>query len=302
MKKIIKFGLIAVAILLLSAGGGFGALMAMSKSKINTNIDVGTIPAANLTIPSDPESLKEGQRLLMARGCAECHGEDLGGRMFFDSMPLARLYAPNLTAGDGSAIGGWKDEDIARAVRHGVRPSGAAVLFMPAHEFWMMPDAEMAKIIAALRQVPPVDRAREASEMGPVGHIVTALDKMPMVPATLIDHTKVRPQLTAGPTVEYGTYLGASCTGCHGETYSGGPIPGAPPEIPVPSNITFHESGLAKYTFDQFKTLMREGKKADGTDLDPFMPWKNYRHMTDDELTAIWKYLETVPKKPYGGR
>jgi len=299
MKKVLKFGLIAVAILLLGAGGGFGALVAMSNSKIDSTYD---IPAAELQIPSDPESLKEGQRLLLARACAECHGEDLGGKMFLEGMPLANLYAPNLTGGDGSAVGAWTEGDIARAVRHGVRPNGSALLFMPAHEFWSMPDAEMTKIIAAVRATPKVDRPRQACEMGPIGHVVNALDKMPMVPATLIDHTKERPLLTPGPTVEFGSYLGHGCAGCHGDTFSGGPIPGAPPEIPIPSNITFHESGLQKYSFEQFKTLLRTGKKVDGNDLDPFMPWKNYRHMTDDEITSIWKFLETVDKKPYGNR
>jgi hypothetical protein len=32
------------------------------------------------------------------------------------------------------------------------------------------------------------------------------------------------------------------------------------------------------------------------------MPWKIFSGMTDDEITALWAYLQTVPPKEFGGR
>jgi len=47
---------------------------------------------------------------------------------------------------------------------------------------------------------------------------------------------------------------------------------------------------------------MREGKKPDGADVHEFMPWKIFRSMTDEELSAIWLYLKSVPPKPFGNK
>jgi hypothetical protein len=32
------------------------------------------------------------------------------------------------------------------------------------------------------------------------------------------------------------------------------------------------------------------------------MPWQLTAQMTDDELRAIWLYVQTLPEKPYGTR
>jgi hypothetical protein len=47
---------------------------------------------------------------------------------------------------------------------------------------------------------------------------------------------------------------------------------------------------------------MREGKRPDGLDINPAMPWRLTKLTTDDEIKAVWMYLKTVPPKPYGGR
>jgi hypothetical protein len=32
------------------------------------------------------------------------------------------------------------------------------------------------------------------------------------------------------------------------------------------------------------------------------MPWKSYRHMTSDELRAVYMYLMSLPPKDFGNR
>ena len=47
---------------------------------------------------------------------------------------------------------------------------------------------------------------------------------------------------------------------------------------------------------------LREGKRKDGTAIDPAMPWKAYGQMGDAELKAMYAYLRTVPPLPKGNR
>jgi hypothetical protein len=41
------------------------------------------------------------------------------------------------------------------------------------------------------------------------------------------------------------------------------------------------------------------GQRPDGTDIDVAMPWRYTREMTDQELAALWMYLQAVPSVPY---
>jgi cytochrome c553 len=91
------------------------------------------------------------------------------------------------------------------------------------------------------------------------------------------------------------------CTGCHGERFSGGPIPGAPPDWKPAANLT--PTGLGHYTEADFVRALRDGVRPGGARIDPSMPVERVtRHMNDVELAALWAYLRTVPPRPYGGR
>ena len=67
-------------------------------------------------------------------------------------------------------------------------------------------------------------------------------------------------------------------------------------------NITTHETGLAHYDFAKFEKVLREGIKPDGSKLDPFMPIKDIKHMDDVEMKDLWEFLQSLEKKPFGGR
>jgi cytochrome c553 len=56
------------------------------------------------------------------------------------------------------------------------------------------------------------------------------------------------------------------------------------------------ETGLAKrYTEASFIKTLRTGKKPEGEDLLPPMPWELYKVFSDDDIKAIWAYLQTIP-------
>jgi mono/diheme cytochrome c family protein len=55
------------------------------------------------------------------------------------------------------------------------------------------------------------------------------------------------------------------------------------------------ETGIGKrYTEATFIQAMRTGKKPEGEPLLPPMPWNVYGQMTDDDLKAVFAYLQTV--------
>jgi cytochrome c553 len=56
------------------------------------------------------------------------------------------------------------------------------------------------------------------------------------------------------------------------------------------------ETGIKKrYTEAAFIKTLRTGKKPEGEDLLPPMPWELYKVLSDDDIKAIYAYLQTIP-------
>ncbi len=56
------------------------------------------------------------------------------------------------------------------------------------------------------------------------------------------------------------------------------------------------ETGLGKWTPETFLATIRDGRhEGQGRPLLPPMPWPMYRQATDDDLRAIFAYLQTLP-------
>ena len=262
------------------------------------------VSPAPLAFHPTPDAVQKGARLAVVRGCTDCHGENLGGKQFIDEMPLGRLYASNLTSGRGGVGATYTDQDWVRSIRHGVGPDGKPLLFMPAHEFNPIGDEDLGVLLAYVKSLPPVENVPVDNAVGPLGRALFLAGELPLVPAEMIDHDAPRKAAPApGATAEYGAYLATGCTGCHGEGFSGGKIPGTPPDWPAAANLTSDpETGIGKWTEQDFFRALREGKRPDGTDLKPQMPWKLTAQMTDEEIRATWLYLRTVPAKAHGNR
>jgi hypothetical protein len=83
---------------------------------------------------------------------------------------------------------------------------------------------------------------------------------------------------------------------------SGGPIPGAPPELPVPSNLTPDATGLKGWAFEDFQRLMEQGIRKNGKKLDPFMPIEAFGKQDEIEKRALFAWLQSLPPTPFGNR
>ncbi len=263
-----------------------------------------TIPATTLVIPNDAATIAEGQRQFSTRGCVDCHGANGAGKMVIDDFLVGTVMGSNLTTGQGGVGSLYQDADWERAVRHGVRSTGKPLVIMPSHEYNPINDEDLVTLIAYVKSLAPVDQAQTPIAVGPLGRILLLTGMVPLLPAEVIDHDAPRPQAVAkGATVEYGEYLAKTCSGCHGATLSGGPIPGVPSEGPYPRNLTADvETGLGKWQEADFVTVMRTGVRPDGSQLSAGMPWQAFKVMTDEELSALWYYLQSVPAQPYGNR
>ncbi len=50
-----------------------------------------------------------------------------------------------------------------------------------------------------------------------------------------------------------------------------------------------------------FERAVRQGIRADGTVISPIMPWEQFSQLTDDEMEALWLYLQSIPPIPRDG-
>lgn len=56
------------------------------------------------------------------------------------------------------------------------------------------------------------------------------------------------------------------------------------------------DTGLGEWTFRNFKDTIRTGRHLGrGRAILPPMPWPMYRHMTDEDLEAVFTYLQSIP-------
>lgn len=64
------------------------------------------------------------------------------------------------------------------------------------------------------------------------------------------------------------------------------------------ANLTPHETGLGNWTLEQFTIALKEGKsKGIRTNrmLLPPMPWQNYVGIKDEDIAALFEYLQSIP-------
>ena len=303
MEKVLKWVGIILGALLGVLLVGLIVIYFQSQARLTRAYEV---PEESVVIPTDEESIANGKHIFQFRGCESCHGENLEGKVYLDDPAIGKVISSNLTTGKGGVGGAMSDADWVRAIRHGVRPDGTGLLFMPSTEFYYLNDKDLGDVIAYIKSMPAADNELPPSSLSITGRVVMTLVKdLTFIPAELIPHDVTRPTApVAGITPEYGAYLTQSCHVCHGPSMSGGVIPGLPSSWPSAPNLTFGSgSVLSTWTEEDFITALRTGKTPTGTELrSEYMPWTSYQYMSDDELRAVCAYLRSLPQLDYGNR
>lgn len=294
MKRVLKYLLYAVCLLLAAAVAAVGYVFYASNQRIAATYAV-TPPA--LTVPrGDPAAIERGRYMAQKVSlCIECHGEDLGGKPVAKT-PLTSIWGTNLTTGRGGIGATYSDEDFVRAITHGVKKDGRSVIFMPSQDY-KFTAADAGALIAYIRSLPPVDREVPAPDVGFLARALGVTNKFPLLSAEFIDHQAVAfvPVADRSEATVAGDYLISisGCRGCHGPALTGdGGMPDA-------SNLT--PTGIGSWTEDQFLVAIREARRPNGSEILPTMP-KIYKQMPEDELRKIFAYLKTLPPAGVKGK
>jgi mono/diheme cytochrome c family protein len=286
MPRILKYVVILIASLIALLVLSIAIMRQGVEDRLATTYQIAVEP---LEILQNSRAIERGEHLVSTVFfCQECHGEDLAGELYFGDPLSGQVAAKNLTAGVGGVAAEFSPEDWIRAIRHGVDPEGLPLIVMPSNSYYYIGDEDLAAIIAYLESLPPIDNELPDRELGLLSYL-TLLTDASLIPAETIEHSALRP---AAPepnvSVEYGKYLATACTICHGPDLEGGPTAGA--------GLDLTQSGdLAEWTEVEFMETLRNGITPRGEELDPrLMPWKRVGNLTEDELSAIWLYLQTL--------
>jgi len=253
-----------------------------------------------------PERLARGRYLVQgALDCESCHspkdwtrhggpvapGMELTGQVVdFPGFP-GNLVIPNITPDPETGSGNWTDDQIARAIREGIKHDGTTLFpMMPYEVFKNMSDEDLASVVVYLRSIPPVKNPLPPMKVNfPVNYLVRSVPE----PVT---------QLVPGPNMSdpigRGKYYVTMGCGCHNAVdalgYGGGEhLLGRWGDV-VSANLTPDASGIGYYSEASFISAIRTGYVG-ARKLNPIMPFIQIRNLTDDDLKAIFAYLKTLP-------
>jgi cytochrome c553 len=296
MRRVLKWVGIILGVLLGVLVIAVIVLYFVGTSQINKTYHV---QAETITVPTDAASLARGEYLAKTI-CTECHGDDLSGDSVIDMAGIVTIYSKNLTTGKGG-VGDMDDEEFVLAIRHGLEEDGKPLVIMPADVFINWSQEDLGSVIAYLRTIPPVDHEIPEPKISIIGRAMLALGLFGKpFPAAYIDHNQPFPAMPSiGVNAEYGAYLtrAYACTMCHGDNLAGGVTPesAGPGEIPKSPNLT-SAGDLGGWSEADFIQTLRTGTTPSGDKLNnDHMPWEMYAKASDEDLQALWTYLQSLP-------
>jgi mono/diheme cytochrome c family protein len=243
--------------------------------------------------------------------CGGCHAADprrsrdgpLSGGMEFKDWRIGTARASNLTSDSLTGLGAWSDAEIVRAIRNGLARDGRLLApIMPYEWFSGMSDRDALAVARYLRSLPPVRKEVKQSH-----NFVFALARLFFLGPKGETRVSAPPR---GPTAAYGGYLSQHvglCADCHTprrgirstpdrrRLFAGNASP--PKSFPAnPSNLTPDTAtGIGTWTEAAFLRTLRTGVDPKGDSLHAFMPWREVRRMSDDDLRAIYIFLRSLP-------
>lgn len=275
-------------------------------------------PRPQITASTDPTVIARGEHLFHAIAhCTACHDPDMRtlaagekgvpkGGYEWKMGPLGTLRSANITPDEATGVGKWSDADLARVIKHGVRPDDRAAMMMFA--VGPMSDEDLTAIISYMRTLEPVSNAVAPHDVGIMGKVLfsTAMaffasPKMDMAPPPFVPE--------GDASVERGKYIAEGpgmCFGCHSEfegdgfagpLFCGNSRPWPDPDHPeyevFAPNLTPHpqHGAIANLSEDEFLVRMRAPRMYKASP----MHWENIREMTDDDLRSIYRHLMSLP-------
>lgn len=266
---------------------------------------------------SDPDLIARGDYLARAGDCVACHTAP-GGAPFAGGLglqtPMGTIYATNITPDPETGIGSYDYGDFERAVRKGVRPDGVHLYpAMPFASYRIVSDEDVQALYAYfMSSVAPVRKENQpatipwpASMRWPLGWWQLLFAQ----PREFEIAEGTDPQIARGAYLVEGL---AHCGACHtprGLGYQekalksdavGRFLSGSVLEGWYAKNLRNEDTGLVSWTEDELVAFLKTGRNARtaafGSMTDVVQHSLHY--LTDADLTAIARYLKSLPPRP----
>lgn len=307
MKKILRVLLYLIGIVFLFFVLGFLYIQIKGIPKYDT-------VKVNYNADPSPERLARG-KVLVGSLCIGCHinrevGNLSGGLMPDAPKEFGTIYSQNITGDLNYGIGAWTDAELMYLLRTGIKRNG---VYAPPYMAKLpnLSDEDMASVIAFLRSDDPwvaaspiPDKPCEPSFLTKA--LSNTLFKPFPLPKALI------PMPDTSNTIEWGRYMAFNmeCFSCHSADFksndflnpelSVGYFGGGNQPLNLEGEIMFtpnltpdNETGIGKWTKQQFINAVKSGK-MEGQEALRY-PMNPYIRLTDQEVGAIYDYLQTIP-------
>ncbi len=282
--------------------------------------DLDDAPA--LQVEATPERIANGAYLANhVLVCVDCHSKrdfslfagpvvpgtlGQGGEVFNEDLGFpGTFYSKNITP---YGIKDWTDGELFRVITTGVTKDGTAIFpVMPYTHYGHMDPEDIKDVIAYLRTLSPIPNDVPKSEASfPFNFILNTIP----VEATPV----TRPPLD--DTLAYGRYLAfsAGCFECHtkpdaqgkklpGMDFAGGwEMSVGNGHVVTTANITPDpETGIGNWTEEVFVSRFKAYADSSYSPepvvpgaFQTIMPWVMYAGMKEEDLKAIFAYLQSV--------
>jgi mono/diheme cytochrome c family protein len=307
MKKVFRvlgFLLLAV-ILLLASGAAFIHFR---------GVPTYPVKAIKVVVKPDSTRLARGEHLVSLI-CADCHraeGNRLSGKHMVDVPAMfGYVHSGNMTRDKKYGAGRYTDGELVHFLRTGIKRDGSYSYIMSG--FPRLSDEDIYSIVAYLRSdAPQFEAVSKPSTPCKPTFFTKFLTYTVFKPFPYPEKPIVAPPVT--DKIAYGRYLvhgGVDCYSCHSANFAsnnafvpekskgylaGGNILIDPTDLrEIPSaNLTQHPvHGIGKWTEAEFAEAVRYGKRRGGGSLSAAMP--KLTVMTDEEISAVYAFLKTVP-------
>ncbi|MBS3185037.1 MULTISPECIES: cytochrome c [unclassified Pseudomonas] len=281
------------------------------------NLLIATLLLGAATATQADEALvRQGEYLARAGDCVACHTAK-GGKPFAGGLPMetpiGTVYSTNITP-DASGIGQYSFADFDRAVRQGIAKDGSTLYpAMPYPSYARVSDDDMQALYAYFMQgVEPVAQPNKPTDIPwPLSM------RWPLSIWRGLFAPEIKAwQAPAGadPVVSRGAYLVEGlghCGACHtpraltmqeealspadGEQFLAG---SAPLEGWIAKNLRGdHKDGLGNWSEAQLVQFLKTGRSDRSAVFGGMSDVVEHsmQHLSDADLTAIARYLKTLP-------
>jgi mono/diheme cytochrome c family protein len=279
-------------------GAGLATLLSMVATLVSvimivglSNLHARAAPTLVMKVAATPEQIQRGQ--VISEGfCSGCHsktGTLTGGRDIGEELPVrvGSFVSSNLTP--AGQLSHWSDGDIFRAIRNGVDRDGLWLIMMSYTNAGKLSDDDTRAVIAYLRSLPAAGTptGNPPDRLNLLGVMMLGAGMLPKGQPVSTGIVTAPPR---GRTLQYGEYSLSyhDCGKCHGEKLTGG-VPGQ--MAPLGPDL----SVVKGWKFEEFIATMRTGVDPNGHELSEQMPWQTVGRMDDEELRAIYEYLNHLP-------